>query len=154
MHWTDSAAVYHPREPKSSPLWHLLYQLPHRQYVFSIPIILRKFFKYDQKLLGKLCQCVNLARDDEKGREALAQYIIRNPFSVKKITYPKCGSEMKIISFINEAEVIRKILEHLEVWEDKKLPTERAPPVISNVRRYDPDTDGLPHYEEPSNTVH
>ena len=30
---------------------------------------------------------VRLARDDEKGREALAQYINRNPFSVKKITY-------------------------------------------------------------------
>jgi len=28
-----------------------------------------------------------LARDDENGRESLAQYIIRNPFSAKKITY-------------------------------------------------------------------
>ncbi|OGQ96095.1 MAG: hypothetical protein A2521_13390 [Deltaproteobacteria bacterium RIFOXYD12_FULL_57_12] len=37
----------------------LLYPVPHRQYVFSIPIILRTFFKYDRKLLGKLCQCVN-----------------------------------------------------------------------------------------------
>ncbi len=279
MHWTDSAAVYHPREPKASPLWHLLhehfddfqfhydscfireygflrpiipevvrgflkcgeladgfarvrcpdchheyllafscrgrwfcpschskkviqfglhlrdnllYPVPHRQYVFSIPLILRTFFKYDRKLLGKLCQCVNksllrffrtttglktgtlgvvmaiqtfgdyarwhphihvlladglfqengisyvmpkidikplaelfkakvlkmlkkegkidddliaklltwkhnsgfsvhngvrLARDDENGRESLAQYIIRNPFSIKKVTY-------------------------------------------------------------------
>ena len=26
MHWTDSAAVYHPREPKASPLWHLLHK--------------------------------------------------------------------------------------------------------------------------------
>lgn len=279
MHWTDSVAVYHPREPKSSPLWHLLHEhfddfqmqygerfnkdygfprpvvpevvrgflkcgdlqegfarvrcpdcrheyllafscrgrwfcpschakkvvqfgmhlrtnllhpVPHRQYVFSLPIILRTFFKYDRKLLGKLCQCINksllrffrtatglkegslgavmaiqtfgdyarwhphvhvlladglfrdngvfwvmpeidikplaemyrasvlkmlrkegkiddalirklltwrhnsgfsvhngvrLARSDEAGREALAQYIIRNPFSVKKILY-------------------------------------------------------------------
>jgi hypothetical protein len=28
-----------------------------------------------------------VARDDEKGREALAQYIIRNTFSLEKITY-------------------------------------------------------------------
>ena len=28
-----------------------------------------------------------MARDDEKGREALAQYIIRNTFSLEKITY-------------------------------------------------------------------
>ena len=30
---------------------------------------------------------LRLARDDEAGSEALAQYIIRNPFSIKKITY-------------------------------------------------------------------
>jgi len=24
MHWTDSAEVYHPREPRSSPLWSIL----------------------------------------------------------------------------------------------------------------------------------
>jgi len=35
----------------------ILYPLPHRQYVFSIPIILRKFFLYNRKLLSKLCRC-------------------------------------------------------------------------------------------------
>ena len=28
-----------------------------------------------------------MARDDSKGQEALAQYISRNPFSLKKIHY-------------------------------------------------------------------
>ena len=37
----------------------ILYPVPHRQYVFSIPIIIRSFFRYDRKLLGRLCQCVN-----------------------------------------------------------------------------------------------
>ena len=37
----------------------ILYPVPHRQYVFSIPKILRVYFKYDRKLLGKLCQCAN-----------------------------------------------------------------------------------------------
>jgi hypothetical protein len=32
----------------------LLYPVHRRQYVFSIPIILRKFFLYERKLLGKL----------------------------------------------------------------------------------------------------
>jgi ribosomal protein S27E len=146
MHWTDSAEVYHPREPNTSPLWciiqkhyteflvqyddscvrkygylrpiisevvqgylkcgdlsegfarvrcpdchheyllafscrgrwfcpschakkvvqfgmqlkeNILYPVPYRQYVFSIPIILRTYFKYDRKLLGKFCHCVN-----------------------------------------------------------------------------------------------
>lgn len=35
----------------------ILYPVPHRQYVFTIPIILRLFFKYDRKLLSKLCRC-------------------------------------------------------------------------------------------------
>jgi len=35
----------------------VLYPVPHRQYVFSIPKILRRFFLYDRKLLGKLSQC-------------------------------------------------------------------------------------------------
>jgi hypothetical protein len=35
----------------------VIFPIPHRQYVFSIPKILRKFFLYDRKLLGKLCQC-------------------------------------------------------------------------------------------------
>lgn len=33
---------------------------------------------------------------------------------------------MKIVSFINEVDIIRKILEHLGLWEDK-TPPERAP---------------------------
>ncbi len=37
----------------------LLFSFPHRQYVFSIPIILRTYFKYDRRLLSKLCQCAN-----------------------------------------------------------------------------------------------
>jgi len=329
----------------------VLYPVPHRQYVFSIPIILRRFFKYDRKLLGKLCRCINqsllkffrtatglksgalgavmaiqtfgdyarwhphvhvlladglfrakilamlkregriddaliaklltwrhnsgfsvhngvrLARDDEAGREALAQYIIRNPFAVSKITYnpasgmviykskptpsrskggrrnfqvfsatefiaaitqhipeksfqlvryygwysnrgrgkrakgkadtasasqsappaavevldvsdyqprkipsptwrecikkvweidplacPKCGGEMKIISFITEAVIIRRILEHLGLWKGKTPappPSDRAPPALGHEKRYEPFDDGWPHYEEP-----
>jgi len=39
----------------------VLYPVPHRQYVFSIPKILRKFLLYDRKLLGKLSQCTSKA---------------------------------------------------------------------------------------------
>jgi ribosomal protein S27E len=35
----------------------VLYPVPHRQYVFSIPKILRRYFYYDRKLLGKLSHC-------------------------------------------------------------------------------------------------
>jgi hypothetical protein len=35
----------------------LLFPVPHRQYVFSLPILLRGYFKYDRRLLSKLCRC-------------------------------------------------------------------------------------------------
>ncbi len=35
----------------------ILYPIPHRQYVFTIPIMLRVYFKHDRRLLTKLCRC-------------------------------------------------------------------------------------------------
>jgi len=60
---------------------------------------------------------------------------------------------MKIVSFINEVDVIRKILEHLGLWEDK-IPVGRAPPVSIPEKNYEPYDDGWPQYEEPSVTIH
>jgi len=35
----------------------LLFDVPHRQVVFTIPRMLRIFFKYNRRLLGELCRC-------------------------------------------------------------------------------------------------
>ena len=35
----------------------ILYALPHRQYIFTVPKMLRPHFRFDRKLLGKLSQC-------------------------------------------------------------------------------------------------
>jgi len=35
----------------------LLLDVPHRQVVFTIPRMLRMFFKYKRRLLGELCRC-------------------------------------------------------------------------------------------------
>lgn len=64
---------------------------------------------------------------------------IKKVWEVDPLSCPKCGSEMKIISFINEADVIRKILEHLGLWEEI-TPVERAPPIIRK-KRYEPFDD-------------
>jgi hypothetical protein len=42
----------------------LLLDVPHRQVVFTIPKMLRLFFKYNRRLLGSLCRCAlrSLAR--------------------------------------------------------------------------------------------
>ena len=348
----------------------ILYPVPHRQYVFSMPKILRLYFKYNRKLLSKLCHCANfslkhffrtalnmptgdigavmaiqtfgdygrwhphlhvivadglftesgsfyvmpkvdlvplqalfraavlkmllkegkidedfvrkimrwrytsgfsvhkgeqLARDDGDGQEALAQYVIRNPFSVEKIHYqqqngtviykskmthgknkknfklfkanefiaaitqhipdksfqlvryygwysnrargdrakrvlqkpsgdqtavdvnvvildvaehqlkkipprtwrecikkiwevdplecPRCGAEMKIVSFINEASVIRKILEHLQLWKAEHPGKPPPESLYRDMIDYLPFDDGWGDYEEPSITL-
>lgn len=35
----------------------ILYPVPHKQYVFSIPIMLLVYFNYDRALLTRLCHC-------------------------------------------------------------------------------------------------
>ena len=42
---------------------------------------------------------------------------IKKIWEVDPLLYPNCGGEMKIISFITEASVIRQILEHLNLWK-------------------------------------
>ncbi|MCR4321918.1 MAG: transposase zinc-binding domain-containing protein, partial [Candidatus Brocadiaceae bacterium] len=110
----------------------ILYPVPHRQYVFSLPILVFPFCcasilnKIDDDIIRKLLNWKHsgfsvhnkawIARDDEKGRVALAQYIIdvseyqprRIPSKqwrdcIKKIyeadplCCPKCGGEMKLV---------------------------------------------------------
>ena len=36
---------------------------------------------------------------------------------------------MSIISFIDQPEVIEKILQHLSLWEESHAPPERDPPI-------------------------
>jgi hypothetical protein len=40
---------------------------------------------------------------------------------------PKCGGTMRIISFIEDREVIQTILKHLGLWLVKSRPTPKAP---------------------------
>ncbi len=49
--------------------------------------LIRKLLAWRHNSGFSLHNGVRLARDDEVGQEALAQYIVRNPFSVKNISY-------------------------------------------------------------------
>jgi hypothetical protein len=80
---------------------------------------------------------------------------IKKVWEVDPMICPNCGGEMKIISFITEASVIRHILEHLGLWHAK--PT-RDPPMtyaLPDSGRAVPEMvcepydDGWPGYEEP-----
>ena len=48
----------------------ILSPVPHRQYVFTLPKILRIYFRYNRKLLSKLCHCANRSLVIEPGANA------------------------------------------------------------------------------------
>ncbi len=68
---------------------------------------------------------VRISRDDEDGKEALAQYILRNPFSVEKLTYNKetgtviyhtkmtHGKDKKNFEVFDAKEFIAAITQHI-----------------------------------------
>ncbi len=84
---------------------------------------------------------------------------IKKIWEVDLLECPRCRSEMKIISFINERPVIKKILEHLKLWEEPRR--QRPPPrdepkppmkqkiVCHTGFQYELFDDGWPGYEEP-----
>jgi len=52
--------------------------------------------------------------------------LIQKIYEVDPLTCPKCEGQMRIISFIEDEEVIKKILKHLGLWDVKARPTPRA----------------------------
>ena len=51
--------------------------------------------------------------------------LIKKIYEVDPLACPCCQSEMRIISFIDEYLIVKKILEHLDLWREKQP---RAPP--------------------------
>lgn len=76
---------------------------------------------------------------------------IKKVWEVDPLTCPKCTGEMRIISFIYKKTVIKKILTHLNIFEEKK--NQRAPPrsipEYSEAPEIVPYDDGWPGYDEP-----
>jgi hypothetical protein len=59
--------------------------------------------------------------------------IIKCVYEVDPLTCPKCGGEMRIISFIEEDVVIEKILRHCGLWKEPLIrPPPTAPPPALN----------------------
>ncbi len=76
---------------------------------------------------------------------------IKKVWEVDPLTCPKCTGEMRIISFIYKKTVIKKILTHLNIFEEKK--NQRAPPrttpEYTEAPEIVPYDDGWPGYDEP-----
>jgi hypothetical protein len=50
--------------------------------------------------------------------------LLKKVYEVDPLRCPRCGNRMEIVAFIEEWTVIRKILQHLGLWERPQ----RAPP--------------------------
>jgi hypothetical protein len=55
--------------------------------------------------------------------------LIQKIYEVDPLTCPKCKGAMKIISFIDQPEVIKAILQHSGLWErESRTPPKTKPP--------------------------
>jgi hypothetical protein len=54
-------------------------------------------------------------------------YFIRKVYETDPLTCLKCQAEMRIISFIDQPDVIKKILQRLGLWEESHAPPEKEP---------------------------
>ncbi len=67
--------------------------------------------------------------------------LIQKIYNVDPLLCPKCSGSMRIISFIEDLEIIKKILKHLDLWDVKRKPPRRA---------HAPPIDVYPIYNEPA----
>jgi len=126
--------VYHPRDPKSSDfyacvednfeelerVWDHKYQ---KQHGFWRPVIHDVIYNY--------LTLSSPEQDSEFRRQCRANWarLIKKIFQVDPLECPRCHGPMRIISFIEDPAVIKKILQHLKLWEvPKRSPPAKPPP--------------------------
>jgi hypothetical protein len=58
--------------------------------------------------------------------------LIQKIYEVDPLKCPKCQGSIRVIAFIEDEDVIKKILKHLGLWEVKRKPSPRSngPPLI------------------------
>jgi len=68
----------------------------------------------------------------KKNRKDWAR-LIQKIYEVDPLTCPKCQGRMRILAFIEDDQVIKKILKHLGLWEVKARPPPRVNPSPPNI---------------------
>jgi hypothetical protein len=64
--------------------------------------------------------------------------LIQKIYEVDPLLCSRCQGSMRVIAFIEDEDVIKKILKHLGLWEVKRKPLPRAnvyPPLEGSARR-------------------
>ncbi len=64
--------------------------------------------------------------ESSKGYRKNWARLIQKIYEVDPLTCPRCHGPMRVISFIEDQDVIKKILNHLGLWEVKPRPPPRA----------------------------
>jgi hypothetical protein len=88
-----------------------------------------------------------ILESDESSKEYRKNWarLIQKIYEVDPLTCPKCSGTMKVISVIEDEDVIKKILKHLGLWELKPRPPPKAiVPQKSPEYRIDYSTTQLP----------
>ena len=52
--------------------------------------------------------------------------LIQQIYEIDPLTCPKCSGKMKGISVIEDSEIVKKILKHLGLWDQKARPPPKA----------------------------
>jgi len=73
--------------------------------------------------------------------------LIQKIYEVDPLTCPKCASRMRVISVIEQPEIIKKILKHLGLWEVKARPPPKTSAPQPNVH-IDKSDSQVPPYED------
>ena len=72
--------------------------------------------------MSRILEAIESSREYRKSWAQLIQKI----YEVDPLTCPECQGRMRIISFIEYQDVIRKIVKHLGLWDVKTRPPPRA----------------------------
>ena len=73
------------------------------------------------------CESDFVLQDDKytKGANKSWAKLIKKIYEVDPLICPKCGGDMRIIAFIDDYKIVRKILDYLGIYEFKR---DRPPP--------------------------
>jgi len=60
--------------------------------------------------------------------------LIQTIYNVNPLLCPNCSGSMRIIAFIEDEQLVKKILKHLGLWDVKRKPTPRANPPEADLK--------------------
>jgi hypothetical protein len=70
--------------------------------------------------------------------------LIQKIYEIDPLTCPKCQGQMRIVAFIEDEEVIEKMLKHLGLWEAKARPPPKVKAPSETIYLDDSESQDLP----------